>query len=256
MFNIMKAIWYRNLVITKRSMPDLFSIFFWPLITPISMALFASFINSREAIIILLLGSISWSYAYSSQQDVSYSFLRDMWYRSVKKLRLIPTSTFSLIIGTWTYSIFRSIIVLLVTSGVALIFGFNLFSAEIWKLALVFFGMNLFGLFLGMMITSALLRFGQSAEVLAWSVVDALILISGIFYPVSVLPESIRWIAFFSPLSYALENLRGIFLSGIFDFGMLFSMYGLLAIYLIVGWAIFSREEKRAREKGFFQRYD
>lgn len=256
MLNVIRAMWFRNFLVTIRSFADLFTIFFWPLMLPISMALFSTFINSHEAFIILFIGSISWAYAYAAQQDASYTFVKDIWYRSVKKLGLVPTSAFRLIVGNWTYGIVRSLIVFLLGSGISLFFGFNIFSINLIHLAAILFGMNLFGLFLGVIVSAAIFRFGSSAEVLVWSLTDGLILISGIYYPITILPETIRWVALLSPLTYALENLRGIFLKGIFDYGLLFNMYALVIVYIFIAWLILRKAEKYAMRTGFFQRYD
>ena len=190
---VFKALMLRNFVYLKRTGVEVFSIIFWPVIIMSSLAFFATFIQNKEGLVILVTGSIAWSYMFTSHVDTSYTFVRDIWHRSLKKLRMMPVPEWQLIIGNWLFGLFRSAAMIAISASIAFFaFGFNLFSINLPYLFAVFFGLSLFGMGIGIIISSAILRYGVNAEVLIWSVADALILLSGVFFPVSVLPPVLQ----------------------------------------------------------------
>src|SRR5205823_9907913 len=96
-------------------------------------------------------------------------------------------------------------------------------------LAIAFFGFNLFGLglalgafFLNLILTSwsvgivvsgVVLRNGMGAESLAWTVMFVLMPLTCVYYPVSILPEWLQWIAWSLPPTYVFEGMRALVMS-------------------------------------------
>ncbi len=254
---VFKALTVRNFVYLKRTGVEVFSIIFWPMIIMSSLAFFATFIQSKEGLIILITGSIAWSYMFTSHVDTSYTFVRDMWHRSLKKLRILPVPDWQLIVGNWLFGLFRSAAMIVFTSTIAFFaFGFNLFSINLLYLFAVFFGLSLFGMGIGIIISSAILRYGVNAEVLIWSVADALIILSGVFFPVSVLPPVLQLVSYGLPPTYGLEGLRGAFLHGAYDWVMIGKFYLADLIYIGIFWIIFKLQMKHSLRTGFFQKYE
>ena len=54
------------------------------------------------------------------------------------------------------------------------------------------------------------LRFGQSAEIMAWAIVFLMMSVSGVFYPVEALPGGLQPLAAVLPTTYAFEAMRAI----------------------------------------------
>jgi ABC-2 type transport system permease protein len=248
------AIWYRIVLVFKTSPSDYFTIFFWPLVFVMSIGLFSTFITDPAAKIILLIGSIGWSYGVSSHMDGGFTFLRDIWFGSVKKLRTLPMGDFTLITANWSFGIFRSAAVITMTSLMAyVVFGFNFFGNNLLFTIALLFGVNLFALALSIFISTATLLIGHRADVIIYSVIDAVVLLSGVFYPISILPEVIQKVSLMLPLTYFFEALREMFLLNTINVSHLLTFYILDIVYIAGAWILFKRVEKRAREKGFYQ---
>ena len=60
----------------------------------------------------------------------------------------------------------------------------------------------------GHLVLALVLRFGQRAEVAAWAFSYLMLLLCGLYYPVSVLPAGVKQFAQFIPLTYFLDYFR------------------------------------------------
>ncbi len=92
-----------------------------------------------------------------------------------------------------------------------------------------------------------ILTFGQKADVAAWSLSGLILLFSGIYYPVDVLPFFLQVLARAIPLTYFLEYYRSIFIPGPHHLAVGLS---LAALYLLLGLILFDRAIRRARRTG------
>ncbi len=70
------------------------------------------------------------------------------------------------------------------------------------------------GWIIGVLTTSLIMRFGQEAEVLAWSMVFLFQPISCVFYPMEILPGWLQPIAWANPAAHIFEGMRAVLISG------------------------------------------
>ena len=82
-----------------------------------------------------------------------------------------------------------------------------------------------------------------------------LLVVSGVYYPVSVLPEWMQWVSKISPATYALRGIRGSILEGQ---GLLWAnVWPLIVIGVVsipLGLAVFKRGEIYAKKHGKLKR--
>jgi ABC-2 type transport system permease protein len=84
-----------------------------------------------------------------------------------------------------------------------------------------------------------------------------LLVVSGVYYPVSVLPEWMQWLAKISPATYALEGIRAAILDGASLGSLWHDIWPLLvigAVCIPLGLAIFNRGEVYAKRNGKLKR--
>jgi ABC-2 type transport system permease protein len=92
---------------------------------------------------------------------------------------------------------------------------------------------------------------------LGWIAQGTLLVVSGVYYPVSVLPEWMQWLATISPATYALEGAREAILDGKGMSAMWDEIWPLLiigAVSIPLGLFIFSRGERYAKKHGKLKR--
>jgi ABC-2 type transport system permease protein len=84
-----------------------------------------------------------------------------------------------------------------------------------------------------------------------------LLVISGVYYPVTVLPQWMQWLSVVSPATYTLEGARKAVLHGTGVAGLWGDIWPLLLIGVIAipaGLAVFSAGERYAKRHGRLKR--
>jgi ABC-2 type transport system permease protein len=84
-----------------------------------------------------------------------------------------------------------------------------------------------------------------------------LLVISGVYYPVSVLPQWMQWLSVVSPATYTLEGARKAVLDGAGVMGLWGDIWPLLLIGVIAipaGLAVFAQGERYAKRHGRLKR--
>jgi ABC-2 type transport system permease protein len=84
-----------------------------------------------------------------------------------------------------------------------------------------------------------------------------LLVVSGVYYPVTVLPDWMQWISVISPATYPLEGCRAAILNGAGPAAVWQDIWPLLVIGAIavpLGLAVFRRGERSAKQHGRLKR--
>ncbi len=244
---------YKNWIISKRNIFTIFEIFFWPMISLLSIGLLTRFLKVDESMVsFLLVGSIALTVLQVAQIDVAYVLLFDMWSKSIKNTFIAPVQSYHLIFGALLFGIARGSIVfgiLIVVSRY--LFGFDFQSGGLLPVLIFLAGVFATAAVIGITVCISILTFGQKADVAAWSISGLILLVSGIYYPVEVLPPVLQMFARAVPLTYFLEYYRSIFIPGPHHLviGTILAFF-----YLALGLVLFDRAIERARRTGILLR--
>ncbi|NWF92953.1 MAG: ABC transporter permease [Syntrophaceae bacterium] len=243
---------FKNWIITKRNVFTLFEILFWPVVGLFSVGLLTVFLQlDADMSGFILIGVISMSVIQVCQIDVAYALLYDLWSKSIKHTFIAPVHSFQLILGSWLIGVFRSFLVFLLLSIFSVFaFGFDFLRPGIGPLVLFLLGLFLVSVLIGMSVCILVLLFGYKAEVAAWSLVSLMVLICGVYYPISILPFPLPEIAQAIPLTFFLEYFRSFygFESGYRN--LLGWGFGLSGLYLLIEMVAFKAVLHHARRTG------
>lgn len=247
------ASFYKSWIIAKRNFFTIFEVIFWPFIGLMSIGLMATFFSMSQIMIsFLLIGSIALSIIQVCQIDIAYVMLFDMWSKSVKHTFMAPIRGFHLIMGSLVFGIFRSTLVFVILMVLSFyVFGFDFLVAGVWPVIVFLSGLFLTSASIGILVCISILKFGQRAEVAAWTLTGIMMFICGIYYPVSVLPAGVQIIARAIPLTYFLEYMRSFYGYGEAD---VMSGFGLTFFYIIIGMMALDRAIVSARRSGMLLR--
>jgi len=203
----------RSLLINRRNVFAIFEMLFWPGISISSVGLLTKFLKlESDTVTFVLIGAIGMNTIQIAQLDLSYSLLYDVWSKSLRHNFMAPMSLRHLLIGTGLVGILRGFLVFVIMSGLCTwLFGMDLGRPGVTALALFLAGMFLNAAILGILVIALVLRFGHRAEVAAWAFSYLLFLVGGLYYPVTVLPEGIRELAQFIPLTHFLDYFRNFY---------------------------------------------
>lgn len=242
----------KNWLITKKRVFHLFEILFWPLINLISVGLLTQFLRLEPGMIeFVLIGVIAFSVIQIGQLDMAYVILYSIWNKSLKHEMVAPVNAFHFVGGSWIMGVIHSILVfLLLCLFSSLAFHLNFLDAGIGRLLLFFLGLVYFSASVGMTVCALAFRFGGRAHVGATFIVSVLVLVSGIYYPVEVLPGALRFIAYLIPLTYFLEYFRSFYGFASKGENLLLSGFLLTTLYNAAAAYLLFLSIRNAREKG------
>jgi len=243
---------FKNWIITKRNVFSLFEILFWPVVGLFSVGLLTIFLHLDVNMSgFILIGVISMSVIQVCQIDVAYVLLYDLWSKSIKHTFIAPIRSFQLILGSWMIGVIRSFFVFLLLSVFSFFaFHFDFLRPGIAPLLLFLLGLFLTSALIGMSVCILVLLFGYKAEVAAWSLVSLMVLICGIYYPISILPSPLPEIAQAIPLTYFLEYFRSFFGFHEGNENGLGWGFGLTGLYLVLEALLLKSVLHRARKTG------
>ena len=237
---------------TRRNALTVFEVVFWPVVSLLSVGLMTAFLGvAPETTVFVLIGTLAFSVVQVCQLDVAYSVLFDMWGKSVRHQFLAPVRPWHMALGGWLMGVLRGAVVFVLLGAVSRwAFGVSFLGAG-WLPAAAFVGgLLLSAAGIGLGVSALLLVFGVHAEVTAWSGVSLVLLLCGIYYPVSMLPDPLAALAAAIPLTYFLEAFRAHYgFPPVFPAPWLRG-YALALGYLVLGYAGFSWAISRARRTG------
>ncbi len=90
-------------------------------------------------------------------------------------------------------------------------FGFNIYGLGL-ALAAFFMNLILTSWSVGIVVSGVVMRNGMGAESLAWTMMFLIMPVICVYYPVSVLPHWLQWVAWALPPTYVFEGMRALIL--------------------------------------------
>ena len=243
---------FKNWIMTRRNLFTLFEILFWPVVGFLSVGLLAEFTQLQpEMKAFILVGVVSMGVVQVCQLDVSYALLYDVWSKAVKHGFMAPVGIRHQLLGSLMVGIIRGTVVFIILMVASLLlFDFNFTTPGIVPLSLFAWGLFFNAAMVGMLVNILVLIFGNRAEVAAWSLVSLMLLVCGIYYPVSILPRWVMMVAELIPLTYFLEYFRQFFGYEPTFSHVLARGYLMLWIYLCLEIFLMKLAIRRAKRKG------
>ena len=220
------ALVVRHLYLFKRSLPRLLDIFFWPVVTLLTWGFLTVYLeavsfNNVNIVSVLLGAIILWELLQRMQGAVAITFLEDVWERNFLNLFVTPLTIAEFLTSTVILGIIRLAGVLAVVSILSvLLYHYSIFSLGFYFLPFLAVLM-MFGFAMGLFNMAVILRFGTSAQILAFGLIFLVQPFSAVFYPVSALPESLQFLAYTLPSTYVFEGMRAVINTGVLPFDLL-----------------------------------
>ena len=113
-------------------------------------------------------------------------FLEEIWSRNFTNLFIAPIKISEIVASLTFTTILRALIGMVPAAIIAIpLFGVSVFKLGI-PLLFLLLALYLFGITLGLLVTSGLLRFGPSFENIAWASLFFLAPLGCIYYPIAV----------------------------------------------------------------------
>jgi len=250
-----RALVLRHAYLLLKSWPRLVSIAYYPTVTMVLWAFLTLYLAPtnnflKDAPGFFIGAVLLWDVLFRGQLGVSLTFIEELYSRNLGNLFVSPLRLREFIAGQITLSILRTAIGV----GGACVFAWLLFRYSIFSLGfplIAFFTMLLaFGWAIGLAVSGMILRWGLGAEELAWAGIFLVAPVSGVYYPISVLPEWLQLIAYALPAAHVFEGMRAVLLDGTFRWDYLWNALALNIVYLALGVVVFRMAIRYARNHG------
>ncbi len=245
----------RYVYLLKGSWPRIIELAYWPTMQIILWGFLSEYLVHHSSYLarasgVLLAAVLLWDVMFRGQLGVSVVFFEELYSRNLGHLFASPLRAYELASALFVISLLRT----LIGSGMAAVFAFWFYHFPIWRMGfvLVAFFMNLLimGWAIGLVVAGLVLRYGLGAENLAWAAVFALAPVSGIYYPISVLPHWLQMVAEALPAAYVFSAMRALFFHHIILVRPLWEAAALNGVYLALGLGLFLRTFHNARLHG------
>jgi ABC-2 type transport system permease protein len=212
----------------------------------------------RRAQLYLLVGALLWGYLSLVFMEAAFAISWERWEGTIEYTFMAPvrrtTHLFGICLFAIGYGLARTFVVLLIATAM---FGLDFSHADI-PAALAVLAASTAPL-VGLSILTAVLPLlsPQKGEQMSIAVQGFLLLVSGVYYPLSVLPVPMQIAGAASPLTYALAGIRRSLLDGAGIGSQLSTvavLLGMGAVLIPASILVFSWAENRAKRLGLLKR--
>ena len=237
------------------SFPRTLDLVYWPSIQLILWGFIAKFfeLNSNyysDTVGIILTAAILYDFLFRTSIGFNIMFLEEIWSRNFTNLFISPIKIKEIISSLTIAAIIRTLIGIIPISLLAVPF----FGVSIFKIGtpIIFLLLNLylFGVTLGLIVSSGLMRFGPSFENIAWATLFLLAPLGCVYYPLEILPGWLQIISNLLPLVHIFEEMRNILINQVVNIQKIILSTIITIIYFIIGSSLFYISYYSARKRG------
>ena len=237
------------------SWPRLLELIYWPALQIVTWGFLQSYIAQNDSFFAraggTLIGAvILWDILFRGQLGFSISFLEEMWARNLGNLMMSPLKPIEFLLALMVMSLIRLAIgVIPMTALAYFFFDFNFYSIG---LPLIAFFCNLifFSWSIGIFVSGLVLRNGLGAESIVWTLMFGVMPLACIYYPVSVLPGWLQYVAWTLPPTYVFEGMRSLLIERSFRADLMVDSLVLNAVLLVASFVIFLALLRSAKRHG------
>ena len=254
-FNKIYALGLRHLYLIMNSFPRVLDLIYWPTVQIFLWGFISKFftLNSdyySNTVGIILTAAILYDFLFRASISFNMMFLEEIWSRNFTNLFIAPIRIREIIASLTLTAILRTLIGLVP----AVLISIPLFGVSILKLGfpLIFLliSLYLFGISLGLFVTSGLLRFGPSFENIAWASLFFLAPLGCIYYPIEILPNILQVFAKGLPLVHIFEEMRNILINEQVNYYNIYKSILISLVYFVLGVIVFYASYYGAKKRG------
>jgi ABC-2 type transport system permease protein len=212
----------RNVYLTRRYIWWDFAFFLWTVANTLTIVFIAKGIEASggsidvdRATTTLLIGAVVWAYLGIIFEFITETVAWERWEGTIEYTFMAPLSRAMHLGGSGIFSVLYGLVrAILLFAVVAAFFSLSLGHANFVAalIVLIVASVSVFGI--GMMTAVLPLISPEKGAQLGFIAQGLLLVVSGVYYPVSVLPVWMEWISKISPATYALRGIRHSILDG------------------------------------------
>jgi ABC-2 type transport system permease protein len=215
-------------------------------------------LDVNRVTIVLLIGAVIWSYLGLIFEVVTETVAWERWEGTIEYTFMAPISRTSHLLGMCAFAVVYGVLRTALLFGVVAAFlDVSFRDPQFVSASLVLLVSSVSFIGIGMMTAVLPLISPEKGTQLGFIAQGLLLVVSGVYYPVTVLPDWMQWISVISPATYTLEGCRAAILNWAGPAAVWQDIWPLLVIGAIavpLGLAVFRRGERYAKQHGRLKR--
>ena len=215
-------------------------------------------IDVNRETIVLLIGAVVWSYLGLLFEIVTETVAWERWEGTIEYTFMAPLSRPAHLLGMGAFAVVYGLLRTILLFGVVSAFLDVHYTNANFASAMVIIAVSSVSFVgIGMMTAVLPLISPEKGTQLGFIAQGLLLVVSGVYYPVSVLPQWMQWLSVVSPATYTLEGARKAVLDGAGVAALWGEIWPLLLIGVIAipaGLAVFAQGERYAKRHGRLKR--
>ena len=255
----------RNLYLTRRYIWWDLAFFVWTVANTLTIVFIANGVEANggridvaRATTYLLIGAVIWAYLGIIFEFMTETVAWERWEGTIEYTFMAPLNRLTHLAGMGAYSVLYGLIRASLLFGVVgFFFDLSMPDADFLTAIVVLLVASVSFIGIGMMAAVLPLISPEKGAQVGFVAQGVLLVVSGVYYPIDVLPEWMQRIAAISPATYALDGVRRAIMEGdgLSTMGhdlILLTVIG--AVCVPAGMALFSAGERYAKRNGKLKR--
>jgi ABC-2 type transport system permease protein len=214
--------------------------------------------TTSRFVLYLLVGTIAWRFMGLVFENIAEIIAWERWEGTIEYTFMAPVRRLTHLLGVCLFAVVYGLLRTgLVVVAVVLTFHLDFSHADLIGALMVLAVSTVPVIGLGIITSTLPMLSPEKGEQMTVAVQGVLLLISGVYYPVSVLPAPLRIAGGLSPLTYTLSGMRAALLQHAGPAQLAPTLFVLLlmgAVLIPGGTWVFSRAEARAKRLGLLKR--
>jgi ABC-2 type transport system permease protein len=248
----------RNFYLTKRYWGWEVAWFVYALTSALTITLIGADQGDVDLLVYLLIGAVFWNYL-----SIVFGFIADTvawerWEGTLEYTFMAPVRRYTQLVGSTAYAIVYGLIHTgLVLLALVIFFGLNISQAN-FVTAILFTIVGSFSIVgIGMMAAILPLLYVERGAQMTFVLQSILLLFSGVYFRIEILPQWMQTVSAFSPGTYILNGVRAGLMDGVPVNQLIGDLWPLVIMALVLiplGVWMFGRAEKYAKRTGKLKR--
>jgi ABC-2 type transport system permease protein len=213
--------------------------------------------NSR-LVLSLMIGATFWNYLSIVFGFIAETVAWERWEGTLEYTFMAPVRRWTQLLGSTLYAVLYGLVhtfVILVV--LTLFFGLDLSQADFLSAAVFMVVGSASFVGIGMMAAILPLMYVERGAQMTFVIQSLLLLVSGVYYSVQVLPDWMQVLAAFSPATYVLEGVREALISGApvtEQWHLVWPLLVMAVVLIPLGVRVFGLAEQYAKRTGKLKR--
>jgi ABC-2 type transport system permease protein len=249
----------RNFFLTRRYWGWELAFLVYSVAGALSISLIGAASGNDRLLLTLIVGAVFWNYLSVVFSWIAETIAMERWEGTLEYTMMAPIRRWTQLLGSCLYAMAYGLVHTAAMLIVLVMFFPQVHPASMNLLtAVTFIALGSFSFVgIGMMAAILPLLYVERGAQMTFVLQSCLLLVSGVYYPVSVLPGWMQAISHLSPATYVLSGVRAGMLDGTPVTALVGDMLPLLAmgaVLIPVGVWAFGRAERYAKRTGKLKR--